>query len=147
MTPLNRWGGFRLSQKVMPIKVHSSASAKGSGAMRPAVLQNAKKATADYKAIKVKPSVPFKPSSKNRSNISKQTTSGQSAPKHFTSTKSTARPMRPNTRHSVTAKATAKKSSVSKSAPKSAPSPKNARTATGSRHVTSGGVPKRPKSS
>ena len=113
--------------------------------MRPAALQNAKKAAAVHKAIKLKPSTPAKPKSKNRSNVSKQTTSGQSASKHLPSTKSTARPMRPNTRHSVTAKATAKKSSASKSASKSAPNPKSARTAPRSRRLDSGGVPKKTK--
>jgi RNA polymerase primary sigma factor len=53
--------------------------------------------------------------------------------------------MRPNTRPSVTAKATAKKSSASKSASKSAPNPKSARTKTGARGLSAGGVPKKAK--
>ena len=113
--------------------------------MRPAPLQNAKKASAEREAVRFKPTISLKTAGKNRSNTSTQTTSGQSTPAHSPSNKSTALPMRPTTRHSVTAKATAKKSPASKHSSKSAPSLKNAQKTAGSRKGNTGAAPRKVK--
>ena len=98
--------------------------------MRPAVLRNAKKAPARTLAIRFKSPASAKPEGKAKPTIAK---------------KSPAHPQRTTTRHSVTAKVTAKKSSLAKHSSKSASGSKNSRKAAVSRPVSSAKSPKKVK--